>query len=169
MESISVSSSVRQSLCVVRPCACVRAAWCQRLNRLSDFHGIRSKGSFQNSVEQECISWKSAHWLPYFTYGPQWVSPLLSTYIDLMCMKFSSDVHLNPLKSSECHENRYNESCMLLWGVNEVLPYLIILCSNLGDNRQRMFPQKFFVIVSFVKTGTMKDEVKNWGSVHKTV
>jgi len=58
-------------------------------------------------------------------------------------MKFSSDAHVNPLTSFDCHENRYNESYMLLRGVNEVLPYLIIFCSNLCNIRHRMFPQKF--------------------------
>jgi len=128
-------------VCVLRAYVCVHAIRCQRLNRLSYFRGIRSKGSFQNSVGQEFISWKSAHWLPYFTYGPQWVSTLLSTYIGLSCVKFSSNVHVNPLMSV-MKIDTMRATCYL-GGVNEVLPNLIIFCSNLGDIRHRMFPQTF--------------------------
>jgi hypothetical protein len=169
----SVRQFVRRCVLCARACVCVRATWCQRLNCLSDWHGIRSKGSFQNSVEQERISYKSAPWLPYFTYGPQWVSTLLSTYSDLICMKFSSNFHVNPLTSFECHENRYNESYMLLRGVSEVLPCLLIFCSNLGNIRHRMFPQKFELFWLSWKLAHWRpyhlDEVKNQGSVQKAV
>jgi hypothetical protein len=143
VETISVCSSVRPSLCVVHACACVRATWYKRLNRLSDFRGIRFKGSFQNSVEQECTSWKSAQWLPYFTYGPQ-VSfyPIVHIYwlnlyeIQFGCPRKSVDKFWVSWKSIQ-------------WELHVTLgrQWNIALFDNIlfqfGNIRHRMFPQKF--------------------------
>jgi hypothetical protein len=87
VETISVYSSVRPSLCVVcaRACACVCATWCQRLNRMSIFvefdarvifKTLLRKNAFHENLLSDCHTLLTdlSEFLLYFPHTVYWLN-----------------------------------------------------------------------------------------------
>ena len=107
-------------------------------NRVSDFHEVSFRISFQKDVEQARVSWKSPQWVTLYRTG---CFPQFS--IDL-CEIRDRRPPYNTTESLCISWQSAQRKPYLLNNVNEILPFILLLSSEMDKIRNRRCPQTLF-------------------------
>jgi len=100
---------------------------------LSDCLEIQHRSSLQKLVRQVRVSWQSAQWHLYHTWGSKSISAHTFHFSWLILVEFDlDDTCVTPLSSGEFCENQHSESHTLFRGMNEYMSVLSTFMYDLG-------------------------------------